>query len=94
MLHAGMQRFTADGAVSSSGAAVIVYSVVVRATGTATEVILNNGTSTAGDDLDTINAAANTTTVHNFERGLIFPSGCFVDVDANTSYAVVVYEKV
>jgi len=92
----GYQRYTTtDLALGVSGQPVVVYSAVVRGSGTATVVSLRNGTTDGADASDTIDAGINTTVVRDYgAKGMYFPSGCFVDVDANTSFASFNFQQV
>lgn len=93
-LPIGSQRFTADGAVGTSGANIRVYEVIVRSNAAACAVNLRNGTSASATIYDTVDvgAASNTTRVI-YAGGLKLVGGAYVDVDANTSFVTVIYEQ-
>lgn len=92
-LAIGSQRFTADGAIGTSGSNVRVYEVIVRAASSATAVNLRNGTSASATIFDTVDASASTTTRVIYAGGLQLVGGGYVDVDANTSFVTVIYEQ-
>lgn len=88
------QVVTADIAVGESGKPTRVFQVTWLSGGTAGVLILRNGTSTSGDiyfnQTGTINK---TVTVQFGEEGTLFPAGCFADVDANVTRALITYRK-
>lgn len=86
----GTQRVTADIAVGSSGMATRVYSVNLISGGTASTLTLRNGTSASGTTWEQIDGTASQSVTKNYAGGLLFPAGCFADVDANISYATIV----
>jgi len=86
----GSVRLTEDGAVGPSGKPIRVFSATQLSGGTAGILVLRNGTTDSGTVYvqKTAGTVSNTDTV-NFEGGLLFPSGCFFDKDANTTAVVV-----
>lgn len=88
----GYARFTADGAVKSSGAPVCVYGISFLSGGTAGVVILRDGTSTAGTSVIQENGVISSGKTENYP-GVVFPSGCFVDIDANVTQVSVFYNS-
>ena len=84
----GTEVLTSSGTLISSGAPVRVYSLTLVGSGTA-GVELYNGTSATGTARVSIAAAAATrTTTQNFEGGMLFPSGCYVELETSVSQAV------
>lgn len=92
-LPIGSQKVTEDGAVGTSGKKITVYDFIVRAGGSDTVVSVYSGTSASGTLMETINCAADTTARIAYPEGLYFDSGCFVDVDANTSFVTVIFTQ-
>lgn len=95
MEKVGFQIRTDDGVINTSGEPIAVYGIHIISGETAGVVILRNGTSTAGtaviQEEGTISAGV---TFHFGGSGVVFPSGCFVDVDANVSSVTVFYQRV
>lgn len=90
--NAGSQLVTADAAVGASGQAVRVFMIHIISAGTGAVVSLKSGTSTAGTARVTETGTASTGVTFVYgTQGLLFPSGCFVDVDANTTSVLVTY---
>src|SRR4051812_37811186 len=96
--NAGSQLFTADGAVGTSGVAARVFTVhVISSSGaTAPVLALRNGTSASAtvyiQQTGTATVGAGNT-FHFGTQGVLFPAGCFCDVDSNTTSALVVYNQ-
>jgi hypothetical protein len=90
----GYQVLSADGVVNTSGSAVRVYGLnIVSAGGGVGVVILRNGTTGSGTALITQGVAAGDSTYTDFGVGVLFPSGCYVDIDATITQATVVYDR-
>lgn len=90
MAHgSGIQRVTADAVVGVSGKPVRVYGVTWLSGTTAGYVGLRNGTGTSSDLQYYLDGTASKSFTQNFEEGMLFPSGCYCDVDANVTWAVV-----
>ncbi len=87
-----LQRTTSDTAVLSSGRPVIIYSINIVSGGSAGKVILRNGTSTSGTALLHEVGVASAGKTHTYPSGIVFSSGCFLDVDANVSQTTVSFE--
>lgn len=85
---------TTDAAIGSSGKPTRVYFATALSDGTATVVKFYNGTSTSGQlyhQLDgTISKSAS---IYFGTHGLLFPAGCFVDVDTHTAGGAVAFES-
>jgi hypothetical protein len=91
----GYQVVTADIAVNTAGDPVVIYGVTIVSTGTAGVVLLRNGDTVAGTVILTLNGTVSTDKTIDFGGvGIVFPDGCFVDIDANVTSCTVVYEKV
>jgi len=90
--NSGSTRLTANGVVGVSGKPVRVYSVTVMSGGTAGKSALYNGTAISGTPYIWAAGTANTSQTTNFEGGVLFPSGCYADIDtvgSNTSSLLV-----
>lgn len=92
--NAGYQVFSADGAVVSSGSEVIVHGINFTSGGTAGVVILRNGTSASATAVIQENGIISSSKTQLYKPGIVFPAGCFVDIDANVSSATIFYEAV
>lgn len=94
-LPIGSQKVTSDIAVGVSGKKIRLYGLIVRSTaGGAAVVNVYNGTSTSGVLTDIVDvSAASTTTRVMYAGGLYLGSGCFIDVDTNTSFVTAIYEQ-
>ena len=93
---AGYKHVTADGEVSTSGQPVVIYDVqIVSGAGGAGSVILRNGTDSGGTAILTLTGTVSKG--DNFpmgEVGVLFPGGCFLDLDANAAEVTVTYERI
>lgn len=87
-MQIGSKQLSADGYVDSTNA-TRVYEVIVKS-GDASTVALKNANTT---EYDSIALAAAGVTRVVYAGGLLFPGGCYIDVDANTTYATVIYER-
>ncbi len=86
MAKAGTFRITADGVLGPSGVPVRVYSIVVLSgAGGAAVVAVCNGTDNT-TKYDQINGTASKAVVREYRDGLVFPNGCYIDLDANTTF--------
>lgn len=95
MNRTGYQKVTADAAVSSSGAPVVIYGLHIKsAAGGAGNVILYDGTSTSDTEVQKETGVTDQGKSFDYPEGKVFPLGCFVDIDANVSYVAVWFEKV
>lgn len=90
-LPIGSQKITADGVIGTSGRKIRVYGFIVRAGGSDTVVAVHDGTSTSGAQVDAINVSASTTNRVTYPGGLLMTNGCYLNVDANTSFVVAIY---
>lgn len=89
----GTVRLTADGAVGVSGKPVRVWNVEMLNGAAVGELVLRNGTTASATVYVKKNGVtlADTDTF-NWARGILFPNGCFFDIDANTTAVVVSFE--
>ena len=87
---------TADAAIGTSGASILVYAVTLL-NGTADASInLRNGTSATATSLwklgIVLNATAEVTSIsQTFPKPIAFPSGCFADITGTAAVAYVAY---
>jgi hypothetical protein len=92
---AGDQLVTADLAVGTSGAPIRVFSMhIISGAGGGAIVNLRSGTA-VGDTIrikETGTASQGKTFTYG-KYGYLFESGCFCDVDANTTSALVTFIK-
>ena len=86
----GTQLVTADAAIGVSGKPVRVFSAaVLSGGGGAGIVIFRNGTSATSTIYAQIDGTTSKGTQAEWLGGILFPAGCFCDIDANvTSVAV------
>lgn len=94
-MTSGSVRLTADGVVGPSGRPIRVFSaVMLSGAGGAGELVLRSGTADTGAAYVTeAGTAASKTKTYIFgDYGLVFPSGCFFDIDTNTAAVVVNFE--
>ena len=91
----GSQLITADGVAGTSGKPLRIYSVhVISGGGGGAVVNLRSGTAVGGTIRVAVTGTASQGITFSFgEQGYLFESGCFVDVDANTT-SVLLTEQV
>ena len=92
----GTQRIVGDGdiAIGTSGHPIRVFNIEVISGGTASTVILHSGTAiVAGDNYGQVDGVANKSVVINYAGGKLFPSGCFLQTDANSAFVTVTYTE-
>ena len=90
----GSVRKTANGAVGRSGKSTRVWSASLLCGHGNSFLQLRNGTSEADDLYTNASAALGVFSQHiNFENGLLFPSGCYYDHDANASSAIIEFAQ-
>lgn len=92
---AGTQARTNDGVIGTSGKKIRVFDFIIRSDGDgATSVSIYDGTSTAGTLLAVLTTTGASLTAHYpFEKGMLFNSGCYVDVDDNTALVTANFEQ-
>lgn len=92
--NAGTQAITSgtDAAVGVSGVPVRVFTLHIISDGTAGVAILRNGTSSSGTAYVTETGTISTgKTVSYGTQGMMFPSGCFLDVDTHVVGGIITY---
>lgn len=91
--NAGTQVITADGVVSSAGVAVRIFSIhVISGGGGAAVPVLRTGSVIGGAIWIQETGTVSTGKTFTYgTQGVWFPSGCFVDVDANTTSVTVTF---
>lgn len=83
-----------DAVVGTSGKPTRVFSLNFLSDGTAGILILRNGTSTGGTAFVQENGVVSSgKTVAYGPNGILFPAGCFLDVDAHCTAGVVSYSQ-
>lgn len=83
-----------DAVVGVSGKATRVFAINFLSGGTAGVVILRNGTSASDTVFVTENGVISSgKTVTYGTTGILFPAGCFLDVDANVTGGVVSFAR-
>jgi hypothetical protein len=90
----GLQFLTADGVVGASGKPVRVYSIhIISSGGGAAAVSLVNGTAAGTAVITETGTTSKGVTFSYGATGMPFPSGCFVDIDTNTTSVAVSFER-
>ncbi len=92
-LQIGSQKISADGVVGTSGKPTRVFGFIVNADSSGAVVAVYNGTSTGGTVYDSLVGAASVSTRIAYPGGLFFPAGCYLDIDAHTTYVTVIYTQ-
>ncbi len=74
--------------------AIVVYGVnILSNSGGAGRIILRNGATSGGTAIVTIDGTTSIGTLFNFGgAGVVFPAGCFADIDANIDAFTVIAE--
>jgi len=89
----GSVQLTADGAVGTSGSPVRIFNMHIVSGGSGAAIVsLYNNTSATGTAY--IKETGTVSTGKTFDYGNgghVFPSGCFVDVDTNTTSVLISY---
>lgn len=96
MIHnAGTQVITVDGVVATASQAVRIFSIhIISGAGGGAVVSLRSGPVVGGTIWITETGTASTGKTFNYgTQGVLFPSGCFVDVDTNTTSVTVTYNN-
>lgn len=91
--NAGTQVITADGVVNTASVAVRIFAIHIISTGGGAAVVsLRTGAVVGGAIWVTETGTVSTGKTFTYgTQGIWFPSGCFVDVDANTTSVTVTY---
>lgn len=91
----GSSLIVADGVLGTSGKAVRVYNMhVLSGAGGGAVINLRAGTAVGGviQVQETATASTGKTFDYGF-HGHYFPTGCFVDVDTNTTSVLIAYSQ-
>lgn len=91
--NAGTQLVTADGVVGAASVAVRIFAIhILSGGGGAAVVSLKSGALVGGTAWITETGTVSTGKTFSYgTQGVLFPSGCFVDVDANTTSVAVTF---
>lgn len=90
----GTQNFTTtDGILGRGSRPCRVFGVYLLSGGTASTVILRNGSSATSTIQLQLDGTISKATYWSDANGLLFPNGCFVDVDSNTTALSVSFEE-
>lgn len=94
-MSVGYQTFAADGVVGTSGEPTIVYGINIVSNGGAVgRVILRNGAVVGATAVVTVDGTTGIGIIRDFGgNGILFPSGCYLDLDSNTAQATVFFER-
>lgn len=89
-------RRTDDGVIGTSGTPKDIYGYqIVSGAGGGAVVDFHDGTGTTGTKVLVGTGTADQSVVNNFGgQAIRFPSGCYVNVDANTASITVFYQEV
>lgn len=89
------QKRTTSGVIGTSGNAVIVFGVSLLSGGGGAGVLsLYDGTSTGGVLARAITGTTNDWFNQEFSVGKVFPSGLYLNLDTNTTAAVVWFQNI
>lgn len=93
--NSGSQAFTtSDVVIGTSGKPTRVFAINFLSGGTAGVIILKNGTSASGTAFVQENGVISSgKTVTYGTTGVLFPAGCFLDLDTNVSSGVVSFSQ-
>ncbi len=94
--NAGTQAIASgtDAAIGTSGVATRVFTVHLISDGTATITSLRNGTASTATAFATETGTISTGKTINYGlQGLMFPAGCWLDVDAHCIGGIVTYTQ-
>lgn len=94
MLGKGYTFTNSDAVVVASGVPMVVYGVnIVSGAGGFGRVILRNGTTAGGTAVITLDGTASKGTLFDFGgTGVVFPAGCFADLDTNVDAMTIIAE--
>lgn len=88
----GPQRVTSDAQVGTAGKPIRVFYVELVSSSTASTLSLEAG-SGSGSAWSQIDGVASQSVSRSYPGGLLFPSGCYAECDANISYATIIYTE-
>ena len=81
-----------DAAIGSSGIAMRVFTLHIISDGTAGVASLRNGTAATDTAYVTLTGTISAGKTINFgTQGMLFPAGCFLDVNANVIGGIVTF---
>jgi hypothetical protein len=81
-------------AVGRAGLPIRIFHIDAVSAGTATKIILYNGTSAvAGNTYAQVDGTANKSVANDYLVGKRFPNGCFVSTDGNTAFVGVTFTE-
>lgn len=90
----GSQLITADAVVGTSGQPVRIYTIhIISSGGGAAAVSLVNGTAAGTASITETGTTSKGVTFNYGTYGVLFPLGCFVDVDSNTTSVMVSFSQ-
>jgi hypothetical protein len=88
----GFQRLTASGVVSDSGKPILVYGYSLESGASLANPFLVDGSTLAGTHFVKAGATvASTANVVSLPFPIMFPLGCYVSFDANTTAITIFY---
>lgn len=91
MERVGFQRITGDAQIGSGP--VAIFGINLISGGSASTLALKNGTDTTGTIVIQEKGTASQGVSFSYGgNGIVFPSGCFADADANISAATIWYQ--
>jgi hypothetical protein len=94
MSAVGFSRIVADGVLSTSGEPVAIYGMNIISGGTAGVVNLRDGTAVSGAiNIQEKGTASQGKSINYGGHGIVFPNGCYVDIDANVTSVTISYER-
>lgn len=83
-----------DAAIGPSGKPIRVFALNFLSDGTAGVLILRNGTSASDTVFVTENGVVSSgKSISYGQTGILFPAGCFLDVDTHVTGGVVTFAK-
>lgn len=83
-----------DAAIGPSGKPIRVFSLNFLSDGTAGVLILRNGTSASDTVFVTENGVVSSgKTVEYGQTGILFPAGCFLDIDVHVTGGVISFAR-
>lgn len=95
VVESGSQLITADGVVGASGKPTRVYGIhVISGAGGGAVINLRSGTAVSGTiRIKSTGTASQGVTFTYGNHGQLFESGCYCDVDTNTTSVLVNYSQ-
>jgi hypothetical protein len=93
----GWKVVAIDGVIGVSGTPKLIYGLCVQTDAADATVVLRDGTADTATAVitSTTTSGANSGQLFQFGGvGIMFPNGCFADLDANTLEVAVYYQEV